>query len=177
MSSSLCEEIAKLHRKIQKIDKRKIVFLDETQLRVSEGPNKTLTVEDDDGIIEVEEDSAYAARYDMIACVNGERTFPPMIFTPEDRRKAGVQGINKKMLVLYIQQILAQAFEALELYPLYLILDKASIHPHDLLQEFHDMGCGALKDIWHVPTKAAKRMSPLDNALFHDWKQACRKKQ
>ena len=33
MSSSLCEEIAKLRRKIQKIDKGKIIFLDETQLR------------------------------------------------------------------------------------------------------------------------------------------------
>jgi len=26
-----------------------------------------------------------------------------------------------------------------------------------------------------MPPKAAKRMSPLDNALFHDWKEAVRR--
>jgi hypothetical protein len=27
-----------------------------------------------------------------------------------------------------------------------------------------------------MPTNGAKRMSPLDNALFHDWKEAVRKR-
>ncbi len=28
-----------------------------------------------------------------------------------------------------------------------------------------------MRDILFMPTKAAKRMSPLDNALFHIWKE------
>lgn len=44
------------------------------------------------------------------------------------------------------------------------------------MQEFHDMGCQDVKHIWFMPPQAAKRMSPLDNALFHDWKERVRKR-
>jgi hypothetical protein len=59
--------------------------------------------------------------------------------------------------------------------PIFLLADKASIHKKDLLQAFHDMGCQDIKDVWLMPTQAAKRMSPLDNALFHIWKDRVRK--
>lgn len=176
VSSSYCQDIAALRRKIQRVSKKHIIFLDETYIRVSEAPTSTLVLPGQDACVVVEDTSAYAARYDMIACCNGERVFPPMIFTPKERADAGVRGINKKMLVKYIQDILAQQLGALDAYPLYLILDRASIHSQDLLQEFHDMGCQDVKDIWFMPTQAAKRMSPLDNALFHDWKERVRKR-
>ena len=38
-------------------------------------------------------------------------------------------------------------------------------------------GCQDVQDIWFMPKQAAKRMSPLDNALFHDWKERCRKRE
>lgn len=157
------------------MDKKRVLFLDETALRVSEAATSTLTLPGDDGFVVVEDNSSYAARYDMIACCNGEQVLPPMVFTPQDRARRGVQGITKAMLVEYIQQILAQAIGALDAYPLVLVMDKAAIHKTDLLQEFHDMGCQDLKEVVLMPTQAAKRMSPLDNALFHDWKEAVRK--
>jgi hypothetical protein len=59
---------------------------------------------------------------------------------------------------------------------LYLVLDKASIHNEQkILEAFHDNGCQELVEVWKMPTKAAKRMSPLDNALFHHWKERIRK--
>jgi hypothetical protein len=56
------------------------------------------------------------------------------------------------------------------------VLDQASIHKNvdAILQAFHDRGSQAIKDILLMPPNAAKRMSPLDNALFHDWKEICR---
>lgn len=157
------------------MDNKRIIFLDETALRLSEGPRSTLVLPDESSFIEVEDTSSYAARYDMIACINGERVFPPMIYSPSDRARAGVQGINKKMLEKYIQEILAQQFEALNLYPLILVMDRAPIHTTDLLNELHDRSCYAVKEIKLMPAQGAKRMSPLDNSLFHQWKEAIRK--
>lgn len=174
MSAETCEEIAQMRRKIQKVSKERVLFLDETAVRLSEAETSTLVAPGQQPYVLATETSSYSKRFDMIACCNGKQVFPPMIFSPSDRSDAAVRGINKKMLVKYIQEILAQQIGALDKYPIFLVLDRASIHKGDLLQEFHDMGCQDLKEIMLMPTNAAKRMSPLDNALFHDWKAAVR---
>lgn len=85
MSSSYCDDIAGLRRKIQRVNKKQVIFLDQTHLRISEAPNRTLVLPGQDSYVVVDDTSAYAARYDMIACCNSESVFPPMIFTPNDR--------------------------------------------------------------------------------------------
>jgi hypothetical protein len=47
-----------------------------------------------------------------------------MIYTPNERTSMNVKGINKKMLIKYIQDILAQAVGATDLYPIYLVIDR-----------------------------------------------------
>jgi hypothetical protein len=79
------------------------------------------------------------------------------------------------MLEQGVDDILVQAVGAIDKYPLYLVVDKASIHRQDLVQVFHDRGCQDLEQMLIMPTQAAKRMSPLDNALFHIWKERVRK--
>src|SRR5690242_19922781 len=98
----------------------------------------SLLVEGDNAYVEVTDTSSYAERYDMIACCNGESMLPSMIFTPQDRRVRHTQGITKEMLTDYIHQLLAQQLEAIDLYPLFLILGKASIYAPDLLNELND---------------------------------------
>ena len=177
VSPSLCDDIATLRRKFQRMDKRRLLFLDETALRLSAAPNDTLMVADDDGIIEATETSAYAARYDMIAVCSAERVLLPKIFTPKERADAEVKGINGAMLLQYIDDVLAQAVEGLDRYPLTLVLDRAPIHKNtqQIMEAFHDRGSQAITEILLLPPNAAKRLSPLDNSLFHDWKQECRR--
>jgi hypothetical protein len=165
-----------MRRKIQKISKKRVLFLDETALKLNEALTTTLVVPGEKQYVIAEDTTSYARRYDMIACCNGEQVFPPMIFTPQERTDAGVKGINKKMLIKYIQSILAQAIGGIDEYPIIMVLDKAQIHKGELLQEFHDMGCQDVKEVCLMPTQAVKRMSPLDNALFHDWKERIRKR-
>jgi hypothetical protein len=114
----------------------------------------------------------------MIACCTYNEVLPPIIFSPADRAAMSQSGINHKMLIKYIQDMLAQACGALDRYPLYflyLVLDRASIHNEEkILEAFHDNGCQELVEVWKMPSKAAKRMSPLDNALFHHWKERIR---
>lgn len=160
-----------------KVSKSNVLFLDETSLRVNFTDDSTLVAPGGSNILVVEDTSAYAARYDMIACCSGDRVFPPMIFSPEDRKSWGQDGINTDMLIHYIETMLAQWVSREDLYPVILIVDRSRIHNvSKMKQAFHDNGCQELKDIYLMPASGAKRMSPLDNALFNEWRQAIKKK-
>ena len=164
-----------MRKKIQRIKKANILFLDETHLRVKEAPRTTLVAPGKTPYIIVEDNTQYAKRYDMIACCTSKEVFPSIIYSPTERKDSGVKGINTKMLITYIQKTLAPAAGALDRYPLYLVLDKGTCHSTDqIVEAFHDNGCQELVAVWKMPTQAAKRMSPLDNSLFHDWKDRCR---
>jgi hypothetical protein len=177
VSASLCDDIATLRRKLQRIDKRRLLFLDETALRLSAAPNSTLVLPGEQPLIEATDTSSYAARYDMIAVCTGDRVLLPKIFTPKERKGADVRGINGAMLLQFIDDTLAQAVEGLDRYPLTLVLDRAPIHKNveQLMQAFRDRGSESIKEILLLPPNAAKRMSPLDNSIFHDWKEECRR--
>lgn len=176
VSAEYCEQIAKVRRKLQKIPNSRILFLDETQLRLNVAPNRTLTLPGEKPYVIVSDNSSYAARYDMIAVCSGEHLLLPKIFSPKERKGANARGINSAMLHQFIDDTLAQAVEGLDLYPLFLVIDRAAIHLNTdaIMQTFRDRGSGAIKEIMLMPPNAAKRLSPLDNALFHDWKQLCR---
>jgi hypothetical protein len=178
VSPALCEQIAQMRRKLQRIDKRRLLFLDETALRLNAAPTTTLVLPGEQAFVLTNDTSSYAARYDMIACCSGNSLLLPKVFTPAERKGADVKGINRAMLLQFIDDTLAQAVEGLDSYPLTLVLDRAAIHKDldSLLQAFRDRGSESIKEILLMPPNAAKRLSPLDNALFHDWKEACRKR-
>ena len=171
----MCEEIADMRRKIQRVSKKKIIFMDEVAIKLNEGENYTLVLPGEKEYVTVTDTTSYSKRYDMIALCNGERVLPPVIYTPKNRSRLNVKGVTKKMLEQAVDSILAQAVAGIDDYPLYLVIDKACIHQQDLLQVFHDRGCQDVKKVLFMPTQAAKRMSPLDNALFHTWKNSIRK--
>jgi hypothetical protein len=177
VSPDLCDQIADLRRKLQRIDKRRLLFLDEVALRLSAAPTSTIVLPGEQAWVVATETSAYAARYDMIAVCTADRVLLPKIFSPKERADAEARGINGSMLLQFIDDVLAQAVEGLDRYPLTLVLDRAPIHLNldAIRQAFHDRGSQSIKDILLMPPNAAKRLSPLDNALFHDWKELCRK--
>jgi hypothetical protein len=166
-----------MRRKLQRCRTTRVMFLDETALRLSEAPTHTIVLPGEQAYVVATETSSYSKRYDMIACCVGDRVLLPKIFTPNERKGADVKGINRAMLLQFVDDVLAQAVEGLDRYPLTLVLDRAAIHKNldALRQAFHDRGSESIRDILLMPPNAAKRLSPLDNAMFHDWKEACRK--
>ena len=168
VSASMCEEIAKFRRKLQRIGTNRILFLDETHKRVGDAACSTIVLPHEPSFIESDETAKYSPRFDMIACCTSNEVFPPMIYAPNERGK----GVNTELFMQYIRNLLAQAAGAIDRYPLYLVVDRATIHNEEkMLQEFHDWGCQELKYILKMPTASAKRLSPLDNSLFHVWQQ------
>jgi hypothetical protein len=175
VSANLCEEIATLRRKFQKLSKVKTLFLDETAMRLSEAPKSTVVMPGEQRFVVATDTTSYAKRFDMIACINGKQTFAPCIYTPKERSQAGVKGINTEMLVDYVYSTLGQETAAIDKPPLTLIVDRSSIHNEEkVLDAFKERG-GHVMSLEKMPPMAAKRLSPLDNALFHDWKEAVRK--
>ena len=65
--------------------KAKVIFLDETKISVREYRRCTLVAPGECQYVLVEDSSAYAAKYDMIACCSADRVFPPTVYSPEDR--------------------------------------------------------------------------------------------
>lgn len=114
MSVELCDSIAKIRRKLQRISKERVLFLDETGVRLNEAPSSTLVLPDQQPYVLATETSSYAKRFDMIACLNGNQAFAPCIYTPKDRSDAGEKGINTEMLVDYILNTLGQETWALD---------------------------------------------------------------
>lgn len=164
----MCEEIAKIRRKLQRIGSNRILVLDETHKRDGDVDNYTILLTGEPPYIETSATDSYAARYDMIACCTSNEVLPPMIYSPSERDK----GVTAELLLSYIRNLLAQAAGALDRYPLYLLLDRSTIHNEaKMMQEFHDWGCQDLVEIIKMPTAAAKRLSPLDNSLFNIWRQ------
>jgi DDE superfamily endonuclease len=169
VTPEFCESIAKIRRKLQRIAKNKIIFLDETQMRLSDAPLHTLVLPGEHPYVITAATESYAPRYDMIASCTGSEQLIPIIYAPKERGA----GINTQMLVDFIVDIWGQAVGALDRYPMTLVIDAASIHSVDKIREA-EVGRAEIVDIIKMPAHAAKRLSPLDNALFHDWKHAVR---
>lgn len=168
VSADLCEQIAAVRRKFQRVGSHRILVLDETFRREGDVTDRSIVLPGEPSTVETSTTSRYAPRYDMIACTTGKEVLPPMIYAPKERG----QGVDTRLLLQYIRNILAQAAGALDRYPLYLMLDKASIHNEDkIIQAFHDWGCQELVEVVKIPTASAKRLSPLDNSLFNVWRQ------
>jgi hypothetical protein len=175
VSADLCEDIATMRRKFQRISKERVLFLDETAVRISEAPTSTIVLPEQQPYVIATETSSYARRFDMIACINGNKTFAPCIYTPKERSDAGVKGINTEMLIDYILSTLGQETWALDKPPLTLVVDQSRIHNEERIMEAFQERGGHVMQLLKMPPQAAKRLSPLDNALFHDWKERVRR--
>ena len=168
VSSEMCEQVAKMRRKLQRIGTQHILFLDETHKREGDAENYTIVLEGEAPYIETSATSSYAPRYDMIACCSGTTALPPIIYSSKERGK----GVTTEMLLAYIRDLLAQAAGALDVYPLLLVVDRSPIHSTERMQqEFRDWGCQEMTEVLLMPPAAAKRLSPLDNSLFNVWRQ------
>jgi hypothetical protein len=168
VSADLCEEIAEVRRKVQRLGRAHIVVLDETLKREGDVDSYSIFLPLQPPLIETSVTTRYAARYDMIAACTGKEVLLPSIYAPSERGA----GITTAVLIRFIDNLLAQQLRALDRYPLLLLLDRASIHNEEKIMEaLRDRGCGEVTSIIKLPPASAKRLSPLDNALFNLWRQ------
>lgn len=140
-------------------------------------PQRTLVAPGPQPLILVREPSAYAKRFDFIGAVNGSQPLACGTITPEHRVNLGVKGFRKEVVNQWITDTLAPSINRLGMKNLYLICDKSSSHnPIDMMQALRAGKCYCVKTILHMPTGSAKYLSPLDNPLWHPFRETIRSK-
>lgn len=173
--ADFCVEIARIRRAIRRVAKPRLLVLDETQCRTNIVPTHTLVLPEYSPEVIVVDNDKYAHRIDMFACVHISKTLPARTFTTLERSELGVKGLNTSMLLEYIRDDLGPAVRELGQSSCVLVLDKAPIHKcaKKIIDTFRE--CGAtIERLIYYPTAGAKRLSPLDNSLFHRWKECVR---
>ena len=174
VTAEFCEEVAKARKQIQRVAKKKLLVLDETHCRINEVPTHSLVLPGESASVTVTDTGSYAARIDMFACIHESGTLPALTITPAQRKKEGVQGLNTELLIRYITKTLSPAVAALAQSSYVLVLDNARIHNSSKIIDAFARAGVTIEELIYMPTLAAKRLSPLDNALFHDWKDTVR---
>jgi hypothetical protein len=164
VAASHCKQIAELRHRFQHMSKSRLLFLDETAVRLSEAATSTLVAPGEKTYVVVSDTTSYARRFDMIACINGDKTFAPVIYSPKDTSSSGVKGINTEMLIDYIYSTLGQETAALDNPLLTLVLDLAAIHNEERTMEaFRERG-GHVMQLVKMPAQAGLEDGPVGRA-------------
>ncbi|CAF3898161.1 unnamed protein product [Rotaria sp. Silwood1] len=167
--------IAKFRRFLQRIGNDRLVFIDEIAIYAIMLPCHTLVAPGQEPLVIVEKPSAYAERYDFIGAINGSQAISCMILTPTDRKARNIDGVRKEIVNEWIINELAPAINRLSVNNIYLICDKSRAHNRQCMIEALKAGkCKSVLDVCYMPTASAKYISPLDNPIWHKYREVIR---
>ena len=139
-------------------------------------PRRTLVAPGYQPYILVDKPSAYADRYDFIGAINGSQPIACTTLTPTERQRRNIKGVTKFIVNEWIINELAPAIGRLGLTSVYVICDKSRAHQRlAMLEAFKAGRCREVVDVLFMPTASAKYLSPLDNPLWHSFKEIVRK--
>ncbi len=98
-----------------------------------------------------------------------------MTLTPEDRKSRQVKGVRQMVINQWITDTLAPAINQLHIDNVYLICEKINAHSDEgMMHALRADKCRSVKKILYIPTASAKYLSPLDNPLWHNFREVIR---
>ena len=172
---SFWNNIGQFRRSLQRIGNDRLIFIDEIAIYSVVIPHKTLVAPGQQPLFLVTQPSKYAKRYDFIGAVNGSQPIACMTLSPEDRNYRKIKGVRQAVINQWIIDTLALAINRLQIDDVYLICDRSTAHNKmDMFQALRAAKCKSVKQILHMPTASAKYLSPLDNLLWHSFKETIR---
>ncbi|CAF4054813.1 unnamed protein product [Rotaria sordida] len=139
-------------------------------------PHRTLVASGYQPLIIVDKPTAYAERYDFIGAINGSQAIACMTLTPVDRRNKDIKGVRKEVVNEWIMKSLVPAINRLHIDSMHLICDRSRTHNKaNMMKALKNGKCKSVIDIHYMPTASAKYISPLDNPLWHSFREVIRK--
>lgn len=98
-----------------------------------------------------------------------------MTLTLEDRNRWKINGVRQSVINQWITNTLASAINRLHNDNIYLVCDKSSAHNAESMVRALQAGeCESVKKVLFMLTGSAKYLSPLDNPLWHGFKEDIR---
>ena len=167
--------VIEFRRKAQRVAIKKIVFVDQTNVNESYRRGYGLAPKGKKAKVSSRTASRYTPRVDVMGACVGDRVLDLDVLTPQQRRAAGVKGYTKERVLSWFRQTLARQVRALPFKDIVVVVDKAlSIRPEDIKQAMADGQCHNVAQAWVMETGIAKHCSPLDNAIWREWKDRIR---
>ena len=174
--NSVIEARKKLHR----VSNKRLVFIDGSGMRSEPRPLRGLAPS---GQIPAEKAEKYEPRVDVMGAVgyHGPLAFETKTSTQRRviqnprKNKIGVKGYTKPMVKNFLEKELAPKICEMKVKDVIVCMDKGlSFKEEEAKEQLRAGGARNVKGVWILPTNSAKRISPLDNNLWHSLKQRVR---
>ncbi|CAF3229703.1 unnamed protein product, partial [Rotaria sp. Silwood2] len=168
-------EIGKFRKFLQQISNDRLIFIDEIAIYGIMPPLRTLVAPGHQSFVIVDKLSAYAERFDFIGAINGSKPIACMTSTPVDRKAKDIQSVRKEVIHEWIVKSLAPAINRLNIDYVYLICDRSRAHNlAEMMQAFIMGKSKSVINVHYMPTASAKYISPLDNPIWHSFRETVR---
>jgi hypothetical protein len=178
VSDVYVENVKEFRRRAHGIGLSRLVFVDQTNLNESMRPLYGLAPRGKPSLVSTRSAPRYSPRVDVTGACYGHGVLSLKAMTPEERSRFGVKGWTKSLILSWMRNELARDIDMLDLQNMVVVLDKGlSITATEVLNSIHEGGCSNVTEVWIMETGIAKHVSPLDNTLWHDWKERIRKRE
>jgi hypothetical protein len=171
------EDVQKFRRKIQRLHKNKVVFLDQTGIELGATPRYGLAVSGHEAKIAMEPDVYYRKRVDIMAVISYQKPLSLEISPPSKRSKEGRKGYRKVDVLNFIRKQVAKDLVKLEQSDMTFVIDRGlRVREHEVMEALAQGNCRCVKQVLIIPKAAGKHVSPLDNCTWHQLKEGIRSK-
>jgi hypothetical protein len=178
LDAQYLEHVKSFRRKAQRIGIKKLVFVDQTNVNESYRRRYGLAPKGKKAKVSTRKPSRYTPRVDVMGACVGDHVLDLDVLTPDQRKKAGVKGYTKARVLKWFRETLALNIQALHREGIVVVVDKAlSMKPDEAKGALVAGGCSEDVQVWVMETNIAKHCSPLDNAIWHEWKDMVRNEQ
>lgn len=168
-------EVISFRKKAKRFGAKNLVFMDQSAVRMGDPPSRSIVPPGCAAVVIAPTNALFPDRIDIMGACAIDRTLALQIMTPAQRKQRGIKGWRKVQVLDFIRKRLAPSMNQLEGERFALCMDKAlSIKSQEALETLRAGGCRRAQFAWHIPTGAAKHVSPLDNSLWHEYKQRVR---
>jgi hypothetical protein len=170
--------VKEFRRRAHGVGSSHLVFVDQTNLNESMRPARGLAPRGKPARVSSRTAPRYTPRIDVIGACHAHGVLPITFLTPEERTRKGVKGWTKTMVLEWVRDVLGPAIDGLGVDDVIVVFDRGlAMRSHQAMTALKDGGCKNVSQVWVMETGIAKHVSPLDNALWHEWKDRVRKNE
>jgi hypothetical protein len=157
------------------VNKSKLVFIDQTGINLAARALYGLAPKGKKSYVKSAKPVKYSERYDVMGVINGDGVLAQDILSPEQRKRAGVRGYTKHIILQWMQRTLSKIINQTGQIGVVIVLDKGlAIKSEEVKAAVEAGGCDRVAEVWIMPTGIAKHVNPLDNSLWHQYKNCVR---
>jgi hypothetical protein len=178
VSDVYSENVKEFRGRTHGVGSSRLVFVDQTNMNEVMRPLRGLAPRGKPARVRSKSAPRYTPRIDVMAACHGHGVLPITFLVPDERKRQGVKGWTKKLVLKWVRKELGPAIDQLAIENMVVVFDKGlSMKSTQALTALQQGGCQHVAEVWIMETGIAKHCSPLDNALWHEWKEKVRKQE